>query len=92
MVGLGVAVARLVPLCGLWQVVMHTGALHVLSTCYELSGNKVVHSAELRVSLQKCVLPNLGKSPNVILPHHQLYNPSFTPENCRDPLSPQYYF
>ena len=47
----GVAVARLVPLCGLWQVVIHTGALHVLSTCYELSGNKVVNSAELRVRL-----------------------------------------
>ena len=61
----GVALARLVHLCGVWRHVRCTGALHVLSTCYELSGNKVVHSAEVRVSLQKCVLPNLGKKTDV---------------------------
>ena len=43
----GVALARLVLLCGVWRHVRCTGALHVLSICYELSGNNVVHSAEL---------------------------------------------
>ena len=47
----GVALARLVHLCGVWRHVRCTGALHMLSTCYELSGNKVVPSAELMASL-----------------------------------------
>ena len=56
----GVALARLVHLCGVWRHVRCTGALHVLSICYELSGNEVVHLAELMGKQHKYLERNLG--------------------------------
>ena len=49
----GVALARTARPCGVWGVLSGTGALHMLSMSYELSGNKGIPSVELRVMLQK---------------------------------------
>ena len=60
--GLGVTLARLAGLFGMLITSRGPGTLHVLSTPYELLGNKVAASAELIMSLHKSAGPILGSN------------------------------